>query len=382
MHNSITLTLKRVGVITYLLLYMIPINISLRLSFTGRTLHHAQGYRLQSTVASCSNSRESIVLSEEEWRKDAAAHSMALDSLLYPSLSAKSRFQPKRKQALNKPIVRTHLVSDNPIYNFLHSYYKYSTSDLKKYSPGMSVIMAGASPGANADTLHEKYMTFNEFGGCYDINQFQQLADGKYGRERITRDRDILQSTSTKVPFFGCFGLHEWAMLYSGNGAATTRHQESTPLRVDQQTIDAVVGAPGQLRCTHYDAFRFFQPAAKPINTVKTLSRENTPRHEQPGCIHANMDLFRYAYQLYPFVSSALLLQALTLALEARKVDMRASPYDVSAFEGCEIPICVETPQGRKLYIAEQERVANAAVPIRQALLSIYDEVLSHKIIK
>jgi len=340
-------------------------------------LRHVRGHQLQSTMAGYSNLKENVVLCEEEWRREAAAHSVALDTLLYPSSSAKSRFQPKRKQALNKPSVKTHLVSDNPIYNFLHSYYKYSTADLKKYSPGLSVTMAGAFPGADSDTLNEKFMTFNTVGGCYNVTQFRQLADGKYSIERITRDRDILRSTSTKVPFFGCFGLHEWAMLYSGNGSATTRHKESTPLRVDQQTIDAVVGVPGQLRCTHYDAFRFFQPAAKPINAVKSLSRENTPRHEQPGCIHANMDLFRYAYQLYPFVSSALLVQALALALEARKLDMRASPYDVSAFEGCEVPICVETPQGRKLYIEEQERVATAAVPIRKALLSIYDEVLS-----
>ena len=366
--------LKRVGFLTYILLNMFRGNFCFRSQITA--LRHVQRHQLRSTATGFSNLEQSVVLCEEDWRKEAVAHSMALDSLLYPSSSAKSRFQPKRKQALHKPSVKTHLVSDNPIYNFLHSYYKYSTADLKKYSPGMSVTMAGALPSAYSEILNEKFMTFSEIGGCYNASQFRQLAGGKYSLERITRDRDVLRSTSTKVPFFGCFGLHEWAMLYSGNGSATSRHQESTPLRVDQQTIDAVVGVPGQLRCTHYDAFRFFQPAAKPINAVKTLSRENTPRHEQPGCIHANMDLFRYAYQLYPFVSSALLVQTLTLALEARKIDMRASPYDVSAFEGCEVPICVETPQGRKLYIEEQERVAAAAVPIRKALLDIYDEVL------
>ena len=366
--------LKRVGFLTYTLLNMFRCNFCFRSQISA--LRHVRRHQLRSTATGFSNLERSLVLREEDWRKEAVAHSLALDSLLYPSSSAKSRFQPKRKQALHKPSVKTHLVSDNPIYNFLHSYYKYSTADLKKYSPGMSVTMAGALPSADSDMLNEKFMSFNEIGGCYNVSQFRQLAGGKYSLERITRDRDILRSTSTKVPFFGCFGLHEWAMLYSGSGSTTTRHQESTPLRVDQQTIDAVVGVPGQLRCTHYDAFRFFQPAAKPINAVKTLSRENTPRHEQPGCIHANMDLFRYAYQLYPFVSSALLVQALTLALEARKIDMRASPYDVSAFEGCEVPICVETSQGRKLYIEEQERVAAAAVPIRKALLDIYDEVL------
>ena len=47
------------------------------------------------------------------------------------------------------------------------------------------------------------------------------------------------------------------------------------------------------------------------------------------------MDLFKYAYQLYPFLSSDLLRDCLTLAVTARKIDMRASPYDVSGVEGC-----------------------------------------------
>lgn len=47
------------------------------------------------------------------------------------------------------------------------------------------------------------------------------------------------------------------------------------------------------------------------------------------------MDLFKYAYQLYPFVSSELLRECLELAVKARKVDMRASPYDVSHVPDC-----------------------------------------------
>lgn len=47
------------------------------------------------------------------------------------------------------------------------------------------------------------------------------------------------------------------------------------------------------------------------------------------------MDLFKYAYQLYPFVSSDLLRECLVLAVTARKIDMRASPYDVSVVPDC-----------------------------------------------
>jgi hypothetical protein len=89
------------------------------------------------------------------------------------------------------------------------------------------------------------------------------------------------------------------------------------------------------------------------------------------------MDLFRYAYTLYPLISSALLINALEVAIEARKIDLRASPYDVSEFEGCETPICVETQQGRKLYIEEQERIAIMGAPVRRKLLAVYDEVIA-----
>ena len=47
------------------------------------------------------------------------------------------------------------------------------------------------------------------------------------------------------------------------------------------------------------------------------------------------MDLFKYAYQLYPFISSELLRECLLLAISARKIDMRASPYDVSSVKEC-----------------------------------------------
>lgn len=44
------------------------------------------------------------------------------------------------------------------------------------------------------------------------------------------------------------------------------------------------------LRCTHYDAFRFFTAPARPRNAV-TPTREAAPDLEQGGCLHANMDL-------------------------------------------------------------------------------------------
>lgn len=126
-------------------------------------------------------------------------------------------------------------------------------------------------------------------------------------------------------------------MLYSGRRDTSKkteeRHQKELPLRVSQEVIDAAVESSNALKCTHYDAFRFFHPAAQPLNAVSMLTRDFQKENEQPGCVHAAMDLFKYAYQLYPFVSSELLRDCLKIAVIARKIDMRASPYDVSGFQ-------------------------------------------------
>lgn len=157
------------------------------------------------------------------------------------------------------------------------------------------------------------------------------------------------------------------------------------------------------LACTHFDAIRFFAPAAVPLNTVEpTPSRATQPELEQPGCVHATMDLFRYSLKLWPFLPAELLvcailsshvvwnaimpwclaLQAdsLELALKARVLDVRASPYDLSLWHGREFdlsPIKVETSEGRREYQREQSKLAARAVPIRRRLIEQYELVIA-----
>src|SRR5690606_15086843 len=92
---------------------------------------------------------------------------------------------------------------------------------------------------------------------------------------------------------------------------------------------DAVVEAH-PVRCSHFDAFRFFTPEARPVNRLQP-TRENQPELEQPGCLHANMDLLRAALTLGPACPGDLLLDTFELARDIRVLDMRASPYDVSS---------------------------------------------------
>lgn len=119
------------------------------------------------------------------------------------------------------------------------------------------------------------------------------------------------------------------------------------------------------LRCSHFDAYRFFTPAAAPLN-ADALSRDSQVVMEQPGCVHAAMDLYKWAYKLGPLIDSTLVADCLELAADARTLDMRASPYDLTVYDF--EPIAIETPSGRAEYVRLQQRVAEHATPLRAAL--------------
>lgn len=89
---------------------------------------------------------------------------------------------------------------------------------------------------------------------------------------------------------------------------------------------------------------------------------------EQPGCLHANMDLYKWAYKLSPLVSSDLVLDAFVLARDIREMDMRASPYDLSDY-GYE-PVRIETRDGKAEYIEAQRAFAERAAPRRARLIA------------
>jgi hypothetical protein len=128
------------------------------------------------------------------------------------------------------------------------------------------------------------------------------------------------------------------------------------------------------LRCSHFDAYRFFtEPAAR--RNEGTPTRVDQTGWEQPGCLHANMDLYKFCYKLGPLVESTLTLDCLDLAADARELDMRASPYDLRDY-GFE-PIGIETPAGRAEYVRVQQGVAERAVPLRAALADRCERLLS-----
>jgi hypothetical protein len=185
--------------------------------------------------------------------------------------------------------------------------------------------------------------------------------------DALAHVRRLLTATASRPAQFGCFGLHEWAMVYRQSPDAV-RHA-AWPLRLGPEGTDAVVEGH-RLRCTHFDAYRFFTPAASPRNALAP-TRADTVELEQPGCLHATMDLYKWASKLTPVVSSDLVVDAFVLARDVRELDMRASPYDLSAL-GYE-PVPIETPAGRAEYVAAQRSFAERGAALRARLLAELD---------
>ncbi len=122
-----------------------------------------------------------------------------------------------------------------------------------------------------------------------------------------------------------------------------------------------------QLKCTHFDAYRFFTDAAAPRN-AHTPTRDSQPQLEQPGCLHATMDLYKWATKLGPLIPGELWLDCFELACDVRRLDMEASPYDLREW-GFE-PVRIETPAGRAEYVARQKGLMERGQGLRKRLLA------------
>ncbi|HKN53558.1 MAG TPA: 3-methyladenine DNA glycosylase [Amycolatopsis sp.] len=244
----------------------------------------------------------------------------------------------------------------HPVLDFLFTYYSYRPSHLERWQPGPGVALAG--PAARKFLDRKGYVETAD-GVVLDPAGFTA------GKARLTVFvLGLLTATASRTPRLSCFGLHEWAMVYR-EPSDSVRHNQ-VPLRLGSAGTDAVVESL-ELRCGHYDAFRFFTEPARPRNAV-TPTRESQVALEQPGCLHANMDLFKWAYKLDPFVPAELVADCFELAADIRELDMRASPYDLSEFGYT--PVEIETAAGRAEYARAQAGFTHRAAPLRGRLIA------------
>ena len=274
-------------------------------------------------------------LGRDEWIPLAEAHAARVDAFLEPHLA--------RREAGEK----------HPVHDFLFTYYAQRPAQLRRWHPGYGVRLADAPEYASLKGYADGAVT-----AAYVASQ----------RPLLTALSRLLRATAARPANFGCFGMHEWAMVYR---TADIRHD--WPLRLGSTGTDAVVEAH-RIACSHFDAFRFFTPEAVPLNTLSPTSADRVD-FEQPACLHAGMDLYKHAFRLTPMISSDLVAACFELARDIRVLDMRASPYDLAdlGFD----PVEVETASGKAEYAAAQRDFAERGAPLRAALAEECERLLA-----
>nr|WP_253181929.1 3-methyladenine DNA glycosylase [Cellulosimicrobium cellulans] len=272
-----------------------------------------------------------------------------------------------------KPLGEKHAIED-----FLFTYYPTRPAQLRRWHPGPGVVLGRPAPGERGLTAPDGAQ--DAFTERASWRWYREVEDGValdvegYLEERgdtVRYVHALLSATASRPGRFGCFGLHEWAMVYRDHDAGRD-HRHPLPLRLGGEGTDRVVETH-PVQCSHFDAFRFFTPEAAPLNRLSP-TRKTQPALEQPGCLHATMDLYKWALKLGPAVPGELALETFALARDVRVVDMRASPYDVSSYGLA--PIAVETAEGKAEYVRHQRAFAARGAALRRELLAVCERLL------
>lgn len=351
-----------------------------------------------------------LILAEPAWRARAAAHEARVRAWTDPHQARAARGEK------------------HPVYDFLFTYYAFRPAWLRRWHPGPGLALAG--PGAREFLRWPEYLPLPEGrAGSPSRPEFQAppapapftprpasdpavppgppadlaapdapdavsnataLVDSAapalgdpapvaltaaalpaHRRAFVVWLRGLLAAMQTRPAFFGCYGLHEWAMVYRQT-PEETRHN-AWPLRYPPADLARIVEASA-VCCSHFDAFRFFTAPARPLNRLQP-TRADTAQLEQRGCLHANMDLYKWAFKLAPFTPAELIADCFELARDIREVDMRASPYDLATLGFTPVPI--ETAAGRADYERHQRAFAARGEPLRARLLAVCDWLLA-----
>jgi hypothetical protein len=283
---------------------------------------------------------KSTALDVSTWTARRAAHEARVDEWVQPHLA--------RRRA-----GRSH-----PVEDFLFTYYAQRPVALRRWHPGYGVGLVDAPE-------HAVFKGYAERDGVASVTPEYVLSQ----QPLVASLRRLLVATAGRPAQLGCFGMHEWAMVY--RLAQDDIRHASWPLRLGAEGTDAVVTSH-RVACSHFDAFRFFTEDARPLNVLQP-GRDDRPDFEQPGCLHAGMDLYKHAFRLTPMICSELVADCFELARDIRVLDMRASPYDLSGLGYP--PVRVETPAGKQEYVAAQRSFAERGAPLRRRLIEECDRL-------
>ncbi len=290
-------------------------------------------------------SAPTTVLAEADWHARRRAHEQRVSAWIAPHQARAARGEK------------------HPVHDFLFEYYRFRPAWLRRWHPGPDVVLRGESA--------REYLRWPEYHEVAEGVALNVAALEPRRRESVAWIANLLRLTAERPPQFACFGLHEWAMVYRQT-PSEVRHN-AWPLRFPPDELARIVEAQ-PVRCSHFDAFRFFTAPARPLNRLQP-ERATAPQFEQRGCLHANMDLYKWAFKLAPFTPAELVADCFALARAIREVDMRASPYDLAALGFT--PIRIETAEGRAEYEAHQRDFAARSQPLRARLIAVLERLLA-----
>ncbi len=282
------------------------------------------------------------VLDRASWQACAEAHAGRVDAFVAPHLA-------RRSERVK-----------HPVHDFLFTYYSQRPAQLRRWHPGYGVALAEAPEydglrGYAEGTVTSSYVSSQE--------------------PLLTALARLLRATAGRPANFGCFGMHEWAMVYRLT-EDETRHAD-WPLRLGPAGTDEVVESH-RIACSHFDAYRFFTPPAAPLNTLSPTSEDRVD-FEQPACLHAGMDLYKHAFRLTPMIPSDLVADCFELARDIRELDMRAAPYDLEDLGFS--PVRIETAAGKAEYAEAQRRFAERGAPLRGRLIAECERLLAVSVV-
>ena len=148
--------------------------------------------------------------------------------------------------------------------------YQPAAAQLRVWHPGYGTALAGP---AAADYLDRAGYVAAPSGVAVGSEYLRS------GLDTVGFVAGLLRATAGRPAQFGCFGMHEWAMVYRTD---TVRHGR-VPLRLGAAGTDAVVESM-PLRCSHFDASASSPPrrrataARRPVTARPTGSSRPAPK--------------------------------------------------------------------------------------------------------
>ncbi len=300
-----------------------------------------------------SNSLAVVHLPEADWLARRAAHEQRVRVWTDPHQAR----QAKGEQ--------------HPVEDFLFEYYRFRVSWLRRWHPGPDVVLLGAAARDYLQWPEYHEVKVGPGPEPTDGVMLNSTAFPPKRRDSLAWMLALLRNTAERPPQFACYGLHEWAMVYRQTPDEVRHNRWS--LRFPPDELARIVEAQ-PIRCSHFDAFRFFTAPARPLNKLQP-ERTTSAQFEQRGCLHANMDLYKWAFKFAPFTPAELTADCFALARDIREIDMRASPYDFRALGHA--PIAIETPEGRAEYEWHQRAFAERSQPLRARLIALGERLLA-----